>query len=127
MNRTHHIVIDRIACTGHGLCAELFSEHFALDEWDYPIQAPAPIASIIGALLADAVLVALGETLMPGTKGYAHFRFADYGKPTVIGVLIVMHLAIGAALPNAADALHGESGRRAVPRPPPPAIQEEFS
>jgi ferredoxin len=44
MNRTHHIVVDRIGCTGHGLCAELFPEHFALDEWGYPIQAPAPVA-----------------------------------------------------------------------------------
>jgi len=33
-------MVDRIACTGHGLCAELFPEHFALDEWGYPIQSP---------------------------------------------------------------------------------------
>jgi ferredoxin len=25
------------------LCAELFPEHLALDEWGYPIQSPAPI------------------------------------------------------------------------------------
>ena len=33
----------RIACTGHGLCAELLPEHVALDEWGYPIQSPDPI------------------------------------------------------------------------------------
>jgi ferredoxin len=43
MSRAHRLVIDRIACTGHGLCAELFPEHLALDEWGYPIQSPGPI------------------------------------------------------------------------------------
>jgi ferredoxin len=31
------IVLDPIACTGHGLCAELFPEGIALDDWGYPI------------------------------------------------------------------------------------------
>jgi ferredoxin len=39
----HRLVVDRIACTGHGLCAELFPEQLELDEWGYPIQAPGPI------------------------------------------------------------------------------------
>lgn len=43
MSRAHRLVIDRIACTGHGLCAELLPEHVALDEWGYPIQSPGPI------------------------------------------------------------------------------------
>jgi len=44
MKRTEHqLVIDRIACTGHGLCAELFPEKVELDEWGYPIQAPGSI------------------------------------------------------------------------------------
>lgn len=41
MSRT--ITVDRIACTGHGLCAELLPEHIALDEWGYPILASDPI------------------------------------------------------------------------------------
>jgi ferredoxin len=45
MRREHRLVIDRIACTGHGLCAELFPEHLSLDEWGYPIQAPGPISA----------------------------------------------------------------------------------
>jgi ferredoxin len=44
MSRAHRLVIDRIACTGHGLCAELFPEQLALDEWGYPIQAQGPIS-----------------------------------------------------------------------------------
>ncbi len=29
--------IDRIACDGAGLCAELLPEHVTPDEWGYPI------------------------------------------------------------------------------------------
>ena len=29
--------IDPTACSGHGLCAELFAERVALDEWGYPV------------------------------------------------------------------------------------------
>jgi len=31
--------VDRIACTGHGLCADLLPELIDLDEWGYPILA----------------------------------------------------------------------------------------
>jgi len=48
----------------------------------------ATVASVVGCLVADAVLVKLGEVAFPATKGYAHFRFADYTKLTVIGVII---------------------------------------
>ena len=29
--------INPIACTGHGLCAELFPERIWMDEWGYPV------------------------------------------------------------------------------------------
>jgi hypothetical protein len=48
----------------------------------------ATVASVVGSLAADAVLVAIGTTVFPSTKGYVHFQFSDYGKLTVIGVLI---------------------------------------
>jgi hypothetical protein len=48
----------------------------------------ASLASIAGSLLADAAIVAIGEALMPGTKGYDHFQFSDYAKLAVIGVVI---------------------------------------
>jgi len=31
------LLVDPIACSGHGLCAELFPEGVALDDWGYPI------------------------------------------------------------------------------------------
>jgi ferredoxin len=34
------LVVDRIACTGHGLCAELLPERITLDDWGYPIVEP---------------------------------------------------------------------------------------
>jgi len=51
-------------------------------------SAIATVAALVGSLLADAALVAIGEALFPSTKGYGHFQFADYGKLTVIGVVV---------------------------------------
>ena len=48
----------------------------------------ATVVSIAGSLVADALLVVIGEAVFPSTKGYAHFQFSDYAKLTVIGVLI---------------------------------------
>jgi len=31
------MLIDRIRCDGHGLCAELLPEMIRLDDWGYPI------------------------------------------------------------------------------------------
>jgi ferredoxin len=45
------IRVDPIACTGHGLCAELLPERIELDEWGYPIVDGEPIPP---ALLAHA-------------------------------------------------------------------------
>jgi uncharacterized protein DUF6069 len=50
--------------------------------------ALATVAAIAGSLAADAILVVIGEAIFPATKGFAHFQFADYGKLTVVGVLI---------------------------------------
>jgi ferredoxin len=35
--------VDPTACTGHGVCAELFPEHVRLDDWGYPIISDVPI------------------------------------------------------------------------------------
>ncbi len=48
----------------------------------------ATVASILGSLVADAALVAIGTRVFPSTKGYVHFRFSDYSKLTIIGVVI---------------------------------------
>ena len=31
------IVVDPVACTGHGMCAELLPEWIELDDWGYPM------------------------------------------------------------------------------------------
>lgn len=50
--------------------------------------AVAVAASILGSLAADMILVAIGVTLFPATKGYVHFQFVDYAKLTAVGVLV---------------------------------------
>lgn len=43
MSTRQTIVVDPIACDGHGLCAELFPERISLDDWGYPIVDAADI------------------------------------------------------------------------------------
>jgi Family of unknown function (DUF6069) len=50
--------------------------------------ALATVAALAGSLLADALLVVIGQALFPATKGYDHFQFPDYAKLTIIGVVI---------------------------------------
>jgi hypothetical protein len=49
--------------------------------------AVATALAIVGSLLADVLLVAVGTHLFPATKGYEHFRLADYATLIVIGVV----------------------------------------
>ena len=37
------LVVDRIACDGFGMCAELLPELIELDDWGYPIVAAGGI------------------------------------------------------------------------------------
>ena len=39
MSAPQRVVVDFIACDGHGICADLMPENFRLDEWGYPIVA----------------------------------------------------------------------------------------
>jgi hypothetical protein len=48
----------------------------------------ATVIAVAGSLIADAIVIAIGTHLFPGTAGYEHFRFNDYAKLTIIGVLI---------------------------------------
>jgi hypothetical protein len=50
--------------------------------------ALASFLSLAGSLLADMALVAIGKAVFPSTKHFGHFQFQDYGKLTVIGVVI---------------------------------------
>ncbi|HWX44947.1 MAG TPA: ferredoxin [Solirubrobacteraceae bacterium] len=40
---SHRLRVNPIACEAHGMCAELFPERIALDEWGYPILDGQPI------------------------------------------------------------------------------------
>jgi ferredoxin len=31
------LAVDRIACSGHGICASLLTEEVTVDEWGYPV------------------------------------------------------------------------------------------
>jgi ferredoxin len=72
--------VDPIACQGHGLCAELFPERVALDDWGYPIVDPTPIpASLAGhARRAVAACPVLALRLAAATPGG---RTAEAGAP----------------------------------------------
>jgi ferredoxin len=44
MKHSVELEVNRIACDGHGLCAELFPERVSLDEWGYPVVDSQPIS-----------------------------------------------------------------------------------
>jgi ferredoxin len=37
------LVVDPIACDGHGVCSELFPERVTLDDWGFPLIDGTPI------------------------------------------------------------------------------------
>lgn len=58
--------VDPIACTGHGLCAELLPELIALDSWGYPLladqQVPASLLRRARRTVTDCPALALRLT-----------------------------------------------------------------
>jgi ferredoxin len=54
------LVLDPIACDGHGLCAELLPELIALDDWGYPVLVRSEVP--------------------PGLEGYARRAVATCPK-----------------------------------------------
>ncbi|HYK33902.1 MAG TPA: ferredoxin [Streptosporangiaceae bacterium] len=38
-----HLKVNPIACSGHGVCAELLPELISLDEWGYPLVSDKPV------------------------------------------------------------------------------------
>ena len=49
------ILIDRIRCDGHGVCAGLLPEMIRLDDWGYPIIEPGPVPEEVLAHARRAV------------------------------------------------------------------------
>jgi ferredoxin len=37
------LTVNPIACTGHGMCAELLPELVQADEWGYPLISDTPV------------------------------------------------------------------------------------
>jgi ferredoxin len=71
---SRHLRVDPIACDGRGLCAELFPEWIALDDWGYPIVDQGAIPESLLAHARRAVdacpklaltLESLGEPRQP--------------------------------------------------------------
>lgn len=51
----HRLAVNPIACTGHGICAEMLPELIGLDEWGYPILADQPVPHQLSSLAKRAV------------------------------------------------------------------------
>ncbi len=43
---SHRVRVNPIACEAHGMCAELFPERIALDEWGYPVIAEGSLSGV---------------------------------------------------------------------------------
>lgn len=56
--------VDRIACTGHGVCAGVLPRRIELDEWGYPIVTD-PVVRV-----ADVADVAAAIRLCPARALY---------------------------------------------------------
>lgn len=54
---THQLRVNPIACTGHGVCAELLPEIIELDPWGYPILRSAKVPPALVAHARRAVAV----------------------------------------------------------------------
>ena len=72
---TLHLKIDPVACTGHGLCAELLPELIGLDDWGYPIVhnegvVPAQFEEL--ALKAAAVCPTVAVLLERKKRHHGH-------------------------------------------------------
>ena len=70
------LVIDRIKCDGHGVCADLVPELIELDDWGYPIVRgggdPAggdPACPARGLRLPDSRTAPAGPRLAPLSLG----------------------------------------------------------
>ncbi len=58
--------VNPIACTGHGLCAELLPEFIALDPWGYPIVPAEPVPDELAWLARKAVTACPVLALLSG-------------------------------------------------------------
>ncbi|MBM9624248.1 ferredoxin [Streptomyces zhihengii] len=55
MTRIKTLRVDRIACTGQGLCGEILPELIDLDEWGYPVIRDPGVPEHLRTLARRAV------------------------------------------------------------------------
>lgn len=55
------VAVDRVLCSGHGVCAQMLPGQVSLDEWGYPILTSDQ---------TDAAAAALAVTLCPARAIY---------------------------------------------------------
>src|SRR5215469_6491633 len=48
------LAVDPIACTGHGICAQMLPELIGLDEWGFPILAEREVPAHLAVLARRA-------------------------------------------------------------------------
>jgi len=66
--------VNPIACTGHGMCAELLPELIQLDPWGYPLLAGEEVPRQLAAHARRAaeacptLALLLDESLVPGVR-----------------------------------------------------------
>ena len=67
---SRRLVVDPIACTGHGACAELFPEQIQPDDWGYPMLdgRPVPEHLLVHARRAVAACPTLALSLVETEK-----------------------------------------------------------
>ncbi|MGO4597255.1 ferredoxin [Terrabacter sp. 2RAF25] len=53
--RASRLAVDRVACTGHGVCAQLL-DGVTLDEWGYPLVAPETVEGPEGHAVAETAI-----------------------------------------------------------------------
>jgi len=61
--------VSRIACSGHGLCAELLPELVGLDQWGYPVITDRAVPARLVRTARRAVTDCPALALRLGTGG----------------------------------------------------------
>jgi ferredoxin len=71
--QTTRLRVNPIACSGHGVCAELLPELITLDEWGYPVLAdgtvPLWLMREARRAVTDCPALALTLTSIPAVPG----------------------------------------------------------
>ena len=82
-NPARQLQVNPIACTGHGLCAELLPELVTLDEWGYPLLAGGPVPAQLTRRARHAVTncPALALLLVSDGTGRLTARGQRRGRP----------------------------------------------